>query len=528
MTTIILPMLVAYSLSPLLLLQWRNSLPFLSSHFSTTTPPSWFRPFVSTPLGGSSSTTYNHPRIATVLAQAVLPTTFYEDDSSSTYAAPPNSRTATPLWIVSSSSSAGAATAAAAASTMVVPSPAPPRQRCLKWLAVYAASPWTVSRSWSKLRHGWRACPWGAAWQHAQSLRQGHATILPAAWQALAQALAQNRAYRQRGYDVYLPPALWSATSSTDDGDKKDKDNNPNDTTTSTTTTTTTTTTTLPAIVFFPGMGVSYVAYARPAQRLANLGYVVVLVSGEPWRALFFNDQPRYATPYLKRHILQRVQHDLQQQKRRLLRQQQILLQANHKNPKKTNTPLRLEWYLAGHSLGGYTATFLAADWIQRQRREQPEQENDQPGEANNTATTTATTNHNNVILYGKVAMWGSMPVGAWIPDLTPFTSEELSLLMIHGTADVLVHNSNLVTAAMKQDFVQKLPPLVVTRDVEGGTHSGYADYQSASPVYVERNTATTRSQQQAAVVHWTHRFFSSPPSSQQQKEQEEQEQEQE
>lgn len=122
------------------------------------------------------------------------------------------------------------------------------------------------------------------------------------AWSVLSERITQRRAYRTRLYDVYLPPSLPPPARA------------------------------MEAILFLPGFGVEHVAYSEPAARLADAGFVVVLLSAEPLRIA--SKELGFASSKIKR-----IQYDV---------------------CKRLDVPL--SWSVLGHSLGSFTATHLALE----------------------------------------------------------------------------------------------------------------------------------------------------------------------
>lgn len=136
-------------------------------------------------------------------------------------------------------------------------------------------------------------------WSEILGLKSTRSPANAEAWSVLSGRITQQRAYRTRRYDVYLPPSLHRGRA-------------------------------LEAILFLPGFGVEHVAYAESAARLADAGFVIVVVSAEPLRVA--SKELGFASSKIK---------DIQ-----------------HKVCKQLDTPL--SWSVMGHSLGSFTATHVS------------------------------------------------------------------------------------------------------------------------------------------------------------------------
>ena len=82
---------------------------------------------------------------------------------------------------------------------------------------------------------------------------------LSRATDVLESRIIHRRAYRTRRYDVYLPPSLNTSTDGKTSNDQS-------------------------ALLLIPGATVSHEAYSEVAGRLSDEGFVVVVVSLEPFR----------------------------------------------------------------------------------------------------------------------------------------------------------------------------------------------------------------------------------------------------
>lgn len=277
-------------------------------------------------------------------------------------------------------------------------------------------------------------------------------TVLPEAWEALREALLEKRAYRTRLYDVYLPPSSLSANHCDDSSlasrSSRRRQNEILPTTPPGPTALAGRTTV--AILFLPGMGVSHAAYARPARLLSNHNYVVVVVSGEPWRAV--SSPWEFSPEYLSRHILQRVEQ-------------------LHGSIGR--------WCLVGHSLGAFTASHLVTRL-----------------------------DHHSVL---GMVMWGASP-RYWqiLKDLSHpphHGTKNVSVAIVQGSDDVTLRKDD-----DSRYFVQRLPPTFRAAEhtfwIPGGTHCGFGDYLVTNLEYQEDHSASDRYRQQQQAVNWTHDFF--------------------
>lgn len=111
-------------------------------------------------------------------------------------------------------------------------------------LTTYLCSPWTLAWTWKAAASVYRLL---GGLKEMLTMRT---VTNPSAWKILASRIEQGKAYRERGYDVYLPNDPTNART----------------------------------IFFFTGAYVEQVAYAEPASLLADAGYLTVVVSAEPSR----------------------------------------------------------------------------------------------------------------------------------------------------------------------------------------------------------------------------------------------------
>lgn len=105
-----------------------------------------------------------------------------------------------------------------------------------------------------------------------------------------------------------------------------------------------------------------------------------------------------------------------------------------------------MTWSLLGHSLGSFTACQLAQEFC-------PETE----------------------FAGGKVVMWGSAPFVDYLPDLSG--NDRLPVLVVQGSKDGIIEA--FATKDLTKQFWERLPKDTAEHVLEGGTHSGFANYVS-------------------------------------------------
>lgn len=136
-------------------------------------------------------------------------------------------------------------------------------------------------------------------WPEMLGLKSTRSPATVEAWRVLSERMTQQRAYRTRRYDAYLPPYLQPSRA-------------------------------VEAILFLPGFGVDHVAYAESAARLSDAGFVVVVLSAEPLRVA--STELGFASAKIK---------DIQ-----------------YNVCRRLDVPL--SWSAMGHSLGSFTATHVS------------------------------------------------------------------------------------------------------------------------------------------------------------------------
>jgi alpha-beta hydrolase superfamily lysophospholipase len=196
------------------------------------------------------------------------------------------------------------------------------------------------------------------------------------------------------------------------------------------------------AILFLPGLGVEHVAYSAPATLLSNAGYTVVVVSAEP---LLMGLPEMGTTVSAMRRIQQAVER----------RHYHSDFSSKMAARKKSSTPARLKmtWALLGHSMGSFTACQLAQEFCK-----------------SNMGDTEANS---------KVVMWGSAPFIDYLPDLSGH--QRLPILVVQGSRDAIIRAFG--TEELTKQFWQRLPEDTAELVLDGGTHSGFANYVALFPL---------------------------------------------
>ena len=248
---------------------------------------------------------------------------------------------------------------------------------------------------------------------------------LPEAVNTLNELVATSRVIRHRRYDIYLPPNVRVGTgndkSATEIQGKRATDSQSSSHTQK-------------AILWFPGAGIDIVSYAPVAAQLSEGGYVVVVPSMEPFR---LSQEHLGAELSSIRRIMWRVQQQLA---------------ANSRSTTVTSFE-KLEWIIAGHSAGSFAAMRLAHQLHTKQQQR--------------------SRLHDTFNISSKLVMWASMYLlhyGSCLKDTS------IEVLLIQADNDALV----AMTKDAKDAFHDKfLPQSCVHVMVKGGTHEGFASYQS-------------------------------------------------
>jgi Alpha/beta hydrolase family len=173
-------------------------------------------------------------------------------------------------------------------------------------------------------------------------------------------------------------------------------------------------------ILFLPGFAVEHTSYAEIASLLSDSGYLVAVVSVEPLRLAdgCLSGSSIFA-----------------------LREIQDFVEKYHSNNLKPNL-LRSDWILAGHSMGSLVATKLA-----------------QP------------------LGISKFIMLGSAPFVNVMGDVSTLPNCEVQV--IQGSNDLIIQT--FATPELTTEFWNRLPAgsKKNCHIIQGGTHSGFANYSS-------------------------------------------------
>jgi fermentation-respiration switch protein FrsA (DUF1100 family) len=300
-------------------------------------------------------------------------------------------------------------------------------------LIPYLLSPWTLGMIWCA------RSPVQQIWSAVRQTQSRRATTHVSAWQSLVEGVESGRVYRTRRYDVYLPPPPSAPPSAPTTGTSAPTSNHPP-----------------PAILFLPGLGVEHVAYSAPATLLSNAGYTVVVVSAEP---LLMGLPELGTTVSAIRRIQQAVErrhYHSDTDDRHVPPSKRAAAAAAAASRNKSNSAssarLHMTWALLGHSMGSFTACQLAEEFCK-----------------SNVGDTESNS---------KVVMWGSAPFIDYLPDLSGH--QRLPVLVVQGSRDAIIQAFS--TEELTKQFWQRLPEDSAELVLDGGTHSGFANYVALFP----------------------------------------------
>ena len=279
----------------------------------------------------------------------------------------------------------------------------------------------------------------------------------PEAVSILNELVATSRVIRYRRYDMYLPPDVRVGTGSdrsateiqgTNDSSRQRANGTP------------TKSHAQRAILWFPGAGIDIASYAPVAFQLSEGGYVVVLPSMEPFRLAQEHLGAEWSSI---RRIMWRVQQQLA---------------AATENGSTTSSE-KLEWIIAGHSAGSFAAMRLAHELHTKQQQR-------------------SRFFNDTFDISSKLVMWASMYLhhyGSCLKD-TP-----IEVLLIQADNDALL----AMTKDAKDSFHAKFLPQACRHvTVKGGTHEGFASYQSP----LEEVGRISREAQQSKACQETLKFL--------------------
>jgi pimeloyl-ACP methyl ester carboxylesterase len=189
------------------------------------------------------------------------------------------------------------------------------------------------------------------------------------------------------------------------------------------------------AILFLPGAGVAHRAYARAMHLLADLGYIVVVVSAEPLRRIA--PGLGHTADYFRRMCM---------------------------HPVSTKYPQISTWLLAGHSMGAFGATQVAQE-----------------------------------LGINTVVMWAAAPFVAALADLSQTTTRVAVIQGSNDALlPFVLEKLQPPGIDLVKEFWAKLPPHAQEFVIEQGTHAGFADYQSKSLLEDDDGLSREAQQQQA------------------------------
>jgi hypothetical protein len=276
-------------------------------------------------------------------------------------------------------------------------------------------------------------------WKGVQFYRTGRASTYQNAITELEERIHNHRAYRTRRFDVYLPPTLPSTIIQTGRESK------------------------LPAILFLPGALVPHGAYANVAGSLSDKGFLVCVVSVEPFRLAYHH----LGTDMVSiQRIMKKVERQLHGRERMDEARGKVVRDINNSTTSTSSSRyggrILLEWSLIGHSMGSFAAMKLFQQFVRQHR-----------GGAHDTMTS---------MQVKKLVLWG---VAAFLPfgtDLTKLirdsdtNSTTGTILLIQGSDDELVK----LLRPFQDDFDRLFPifPSTRTEVIPGGTHDGFASYR--------------------------------------------------
>lgn len=300
-----------------------------------------------------------------------------------------------------------------------------------------------------------------------RSMVSAPSSTLPRATDALKLRIQHSRAYRTRRYDVYLPSSFESPNI--DDTENEQS-----------------------ALLFLPGASVAHEAYSEVAARLSDQGFVVAVMSLEPFRlaSRYFGAN----TSSVKR-IIQEVTADIHRLAFEGIPKSSDEGQQPDELPAEILRTRTMDWSLMGHSMGAFGAmelfqTFLNNSWTSTRVISQ-----------DNNSTGFSST----VKVGKKLVLWG---VAAYVDYATDISKQnDAELLILQGTKDTLVDMKKTRQGELEAFF----PPNTTTVVIRGGTHEGFASYEPSFKMDgFKMKRPSSLSQQHKRVCEETAKFLRS------------------
>jgi len=281
-------------------------------------------------------------------------------------------------------------------------------------------------------------------------------STLPRAIDALKLRICHRRAYRTRRYDVYLPPSLAGLSENVT---KSDVD-----------------TQTLRALLFIPGAAVAHEAYSEVAARLSDKGFVVAVVSLEPFRLA---DRHFGANLGSVKRIIEQITLDIHASTmaQRIQTYQEsggkisrnLLPQESGDQISRILLPAKtVEWTLIGHSMGSFAAMQLFRAFCDHSYK------NTYTIESNIPEQLEPITGTMDIVVGNKLVLWGTAALVDFATDLSD--QRDAEILIVQGTNDEFVE-----LMRSRQDKIEAFfPPATRTEHIVRGTHEGFGSYQTS------------------------------------------------
>lgn len=259
--------------------------------------------------------------------------------------------------------------------------------------------------------------------KNLRKMMKSPSPTLSRATDVLESRIVHRRAYRTRRYDVYLPPSLDSGTDGKTNDDQE-------------------------ALLLIPGATVSHEAYSEVAARLSDEGFVVAVVSLEPFRI---------ANPYLGTNLAlaKRIMSEVTEKIHHTVSEN--LVEASDEGEKLSQAK-SIKWTLMGHSLGAFGAMKLFQAFADDPR---------------NNLEKTSSTSNSTISLSNKLVLWG---LAAFVESATDLSDKkDAKIFILQGSNDLFVEYQR----ARDGELAAFFPPTTVTETIAGGTHEGFSSYET-------------------------------------------------